>query len=138
MRINSKPRGFTLLEIMLVVGIIVIILGVAVTRLGKTTDVAKDMAVRADVQAISTQLKLYETMNGFYPTTEQGLKALVVQPDSDPKPTRWYQLFKDLPKDPWRNDYIYLCPGKKNPDTFDLYSAGPDRKADTTDDNWGG
>ena len=129
--------GFTLLEIMLVVGIIVIILGVAVARLGNTTGVAKDMRVRADIQAISTQLKLYESVNGFVPTTEQGLQALVTPPESDPKPTRWYQLFKELPQDPWGNSYIYVAPGRKNPTSFDLYSAGQDRKADTADDNWG-
>ena len=134
---RKNEKAFTLLEIMLVVGIIVIILGVAVARLGNTTGIAKDMRVRADVQAINTQLKLYESMNGFFPTTEQGIQALVVQPTTDPKPTRWYQLFKEMPKDPWGNDYIYLAPGKKNPDSFDLYSAGPDRKPDTADDNWG-
>jgi general secretion pathway protein G len=138
MRLRKNAKGFTLLEIMLVVGIIVIILGVAVARLGNTTGIAKDMRVRADIQAVNTQLKLYESMNGFFPTTEQGLQALVVQPDSDPKPTRWYQLFKEMPKDPWGNDYLYICPGKKYPDSFDLYSAGPDRKAETADDNWGG
>ncbi len=122
---------------MLVVGIIVIILGVAVARLGNTTGVAKDMRVRADVQAISTQLKLYESVNGFLPTSEQGLQALVTPPQTDPKPTRWYQLFKDLPKDPWGSDYVYLAPGRKYPDSFDLYSPGPDRKVDTADDNWG-
>ena len=122
---------------MLVVGIIVIILGVAISRLGNTTGVAKDMRVRADIQAISTQLKLYESMNGFYPTTEQGLNALVTPPQTDPKPARWYQLFKDMPKDPWQSDYIYICPGIRHPDSYDLYSAGPDRKPDTTDDNWG-
>lgn len=119
------------------VGIIVIILGVAVSRLGNTTGVAKDMRVRADIQAISTQLKLYESVNGFFPTSEQGLQALVSPVQTDPKPTRWYQLFKELPKDPWGSDYIYICPGRKNPDSYDLYSAGPDRKADTADDNWG-
>jgi general secretion pathway protein G len=134
---RRKENGFTLLEIMLVVGIIVIILGVAVARLGNTTGIAKDMRVRADIQAVNTQLKLYESMNGFFPTTEQGLQALVVQPDTDPKPNRWYQLFKEMPKDPWNNEYIYFCPGKKYPDSFDLYSAGPDRKPDTADDNWG-
>jgi general secretion pathway protein G len=134
---RENENGFTLLEIMLVVGIIVIILGVAVTRLGNTTVIAKDMAVRADIQAINTQLKLYESMNGFVPTTEQGLKALVVQPDTDPKPSRWYQLFKEMPKDPWQNEYIYVSPGRKNPDSYDLYSAGPDRKPDTADDKWG-
>ena len=121
---------------MLVVGIIVIILGVAISRLGNTTGVAKDMRVRADIQAISTQLKLYESMNGFYPTTEQGLMALVTPPETDPKPARWYQLFKDVPKDPWQSDYIYICPGIRHPDSYDLYSAGPDRKPDTPDDNW--
>ncbi|MDQ6862166.1 MAG: type II secretion system major pseudopilin GspG [Verrucomicrobiota bacterium] len=129
--------GFTLLEIMLVVGIIVIILGVAVGKLGNTTGVAKDMRVRADIQSISTQLKLYESVNGFLPTTEQGLQALVTPPESDPKPTRWYQLFKELPQDPWGSNYVYVSPGRKNPTSFDLYSPGPDRKPDTADDNWG-
>ncbi len=121
---------------MLVVGIIVIILGVAVARLGNTTGVAKDMRVSADLQAISTQLKLYESVNGFFPTSEQGLQALVTPPSGDPKPTRWYQLFKELPMDPWGNTYIYVSPGRKSPDSFDLYSAGPDRKVDTPDDKW--
>jgi general secretion pathway protein G len=76
-------------------------------------------------------------MNGFYPTTEQGLQALVTRPDTDPQPTRWYQLFKDVPKDPWQNTYIYRCPGIKHPDSYDLFSAGPDRKPDTSDDDWG-
>ena len=139
MKINQRNRtgAFTLLEIMLVVGIIIIILGVAVSRLGNTTGVAKDMRVRADIQAISTQLRFYEGSNGFYPTTEQGLQALVTPPETEPKPTRWYQLFKELPQDPWNNNYIYLCPGRKNPTGYDLYSAGPDRKADTPDDYWG-
>ena len=134
---QRNQSGFTLLEIMLVVGIIVIILGVAVARLGNTTGVAKDMAVRADIQAISTQLKLYEAVNGFVPTSEQGLQALVTQPQSEPRPTRWYQLFKELPQDPWKNNYIYKSPGTRNPSGYDLYSAGPDRQPDTADDNWG-
>ena len=106
MRTKRKQQGFTLLEIMLVVSIIVIILGVAISKLGNTTAIAKSMRVQADIQAIKTQLQLYESMNGFFPTTEQGLQALVTQPSSDPHPTRWYQLFKELPKDPWGSDYI--------------------------------
>src|SRR5205807_10220628 len=51
---------------------------------------------------------------------------------------RWYQLFKEMPQDPWGNGYIYRCPGLKNPGGYDLYSAGPDRQADTADDDWGG
>jgi general secretion pathway protein G len=135
--VRRDQGGFTLLEIMLVVGIIVIILGVAVTKLGPATGIAKDMRVKADTQAIATQLRLYEGVNGFFPTTEQGLQALVTPAESDPKPTRWYQHFQELPKDPWGNNYIYLCPGRKNPNSFDVYSAGPDRKPDTADDNWG-
>ena len=122
---------------MLVVSIIVIILGVAISKLGNTTAIAKSMRVQADVQAIKTQLQLYESMNGFYPTTEQGLQALVTQPQNDPRPARWYQLFKEMPTDPWGNGYIYRNPGVKNPGGYDLYSAGPDRQADTGDDDWG-
>jgi general secretion pathway protein G len=137
MKMRSKQQGFTLLEIMIVVGIIVILLGLAISKIGNPTGFAKQTAVRADVQAIGTQLQLYESMNGFYPTTEQGLQALVTQPSTDPKPARWYQLFKQVPKDPWGSDYSYRCPGQRNPGGYDLYSAGPDRRADTDDDDWG-
>jgi general secretion pathway protein G len=137
MRIKKRQSAFTLLEIMLVISIIVILLGVAINKLGNTTGMAKGVAVQADLQAISTQLKLYESMNGYLPTTEQGLQALVSQPSTEPRPQRWYQLFKEMPRDPWGNNYIYLSPGRKNPTGYDLYSAGPDRKADTADDDWG-
>ena len=137
MRIKKRPNAFTLLEIMLVISIIVVLLGLAISQIGDPMGWAKSTAVRADVQAIGTQLKLYESMNGFTPTTEQGLQALVTQPATEPRPTRWHQLFKSIPKDPWGNNYIYLCPGRKNPTGYDLYSAGKDRKPDTADDNWG-
>jgi len=137
MRINNRRSAFTLLEIMLVISIIVILLGVAINKLGNTTGMAKGVAVKADIQAIGTQLKLYESMNGYAPSTEQGLQALVTQPSTDPRPQRWYQLFKEIPKDPWGNNYIYLSPGRRNPTSYDLYSAGPDRRADTADDDWG-
>ena len=137
MILHRKQQGFTLLEIMIVVGIIVILLGLAISKIGNPTGFAKQTAVRADVQAIGTQLQLYESMNGFYPTTEQGLQALVTQASTDPRPTRWYQLFKQVPRDPWGNDYAYRCPGQKNPAGYDLYSSGPDRRPDTEDDDWG-
>ena len=137
MRLRKRQHAFTLLEIMLVISIIVVLLGLAISKMGNPTGFAKGVAVRADVQAIGTQLKLYESMNGFLPTTEQGLQALVTQPSTEPRPQRWYQLFKEVPKDPFGNNYIYLCPGRKNPTSYDLYSAGQDRKADTADDDWG-
>jgi general secretion pathway protein G len=137
MKLRTKRNAFTLLEIMIVVSIIVVLLGLAISKIGNPTGFAKSTAVRADIQSIGTQLKLYESMNGFYPTTEQGLQALVTPPDTEPKPSRWYQLFKEYPKDPWRNNYVYRCPGTKHPDSYDLFSAGPDRIADTADDDWG-
>ena len=137
MRKQNNRSGFTLLEIMIVVSIIVILLGLAIGKMGNPTGFAKATAVRADIQSIGTQLMQYEAMNGFYPTTEQGLQALVSQAESEPRPQRWYQFFKELPKDPWGNPYIYRCPGIKHPDRYDLYSAGPDRQPDTADDDWG-
>ena len=134
---KRKQQGFTLLEIMLVVTIIALLLGTAIYKLAGNVEYARHTRVQADIQGIGTQLKLYESMNGFYPTTEQGLQALVTQPSTDPRPTRWYQLFKQVPKDPWGSEYIYGCPGQKHPDSYDLYSAGPDRRQDTEDDDWG-
>jgi len=131
---RTRQSGFTLLEIMIVVSIIVVLLGLAISRMGNPIGFAKATGVRADVQSIGTQLMQYEAMNGFYPTTEQGLQALVTQPDSEPRPNRWFPFFKELPKDPWGSLYIYRCPGIKHPDKYDLYSAGPDRQADTPDD----
>jgi general secretion pathway protein G len=135
---RNNAAGFTLLEIMLVVTIIALLLGAAIYKLGGNVEYSRHVRISSDIQGINTQLKLYESMNGFFPTTEQGLQALVVQPSTDPQPTRWYQLYKELPKDPWNSNYIYLNPGRKNPNGFDLYSAGQDRKPDTADDDWGG
>src|SRR5437764_7295016 len=138
MRKRRNQSGFTRLEIMIVVSIIVILLGLAISRMKNPTVFAKSVAVQADIQSVGTTLMQYEAMNGFYPTTEQGLQALVTQPESEPKPNRWYPFFKELPKDPWGSVYIYRCPGIKHPDKYDLYSAGPDRQPDTADDDWGG
>jgi general secretion pathway protein G len=136
---RKNQSGFTLLEIMLVVTIIALLMAAAIYKMGPgNIAYARHVKIAGDIQNISTQLKLYESMNGFYPTTEQGLEALVVQPSTDPQPQRWYQLFTDLPKDPWQRNYIYANPGRKNPSGFDLYSAGQDGKPDTADDDWGG
>jgi general secretion pathway protein G len=138
MMIKQKQGGFTLLEIMIVVTIISLLMGLAIYKTVGSIEYARRTRVASDIQAINTQLRLYESMNGFYPTTEQGLQALVSQPESDPKPARWYQLYSSLPKDPWQSDYIYRNPGTKNPNGYDLFSAGPDRKPDTADDDYGG
>jgi len=113
---RTKQSAFTLLEIMIVVSIIVILLGLAISKMGNPTGFAKATAVRADIQAIGTQLMQYEAMNGFYPSTEQGLQALVTKAESEPRPTRWYPFFKELPRDPWVTAYVYGCPGINHPD----------------------
>ena len=93
--------------------------------------------INADLRTIKAQLKLYEDSNGFYPTTNQGLRALVTRPETGPVPERWSQLFKMVPTDPWKHPYIYRCPGSKHPDSYDLFSAGTDGRPDTADDDWG-
>ncbi len=137
-RRRSSRSAFTLLEIMLVVMIIALLAGAAIYTMGGNVGVAQDVRVHSDIESISTQLKLYESFNGFLPTSQQGLQALVTRPDSEPQPRQWRQLFEKLPLDPWQNAYIYVQPGKHNPNSFDLYSAGADRKPDTDDDigNW--
>jgi len=112
-------------------------ISVPIYRFGDVQEHSQHVRVTDDIQRLNTQLALYKNMNGFYPTTEQGLQALVARPDTDPRPMRWHQLYKKLPKDPWDNDYIYREPGFKNPNGYDLFTAGPDRKPGTADDDWG-
>ena len=78
-------------------------------------------------------LRTYEMGNYRKPTTEQGLKALVQQPTSDPKPRRWKQLMDSVPLDPWGAEYVYRNPGKFNPSGYDLFSLGPDGKESDDD-----
>ena len=139
--INHQPStnsGFTLLEIMMVVMIIALLLGAAIYKMGPNLGYAQEVRAKTDIQGIITNLKMYQAQNGFLPTTEQGLQALVTRPDSDPRPTQWHQLMDAVPEDPWHLPYFYENPGKHNPNSFDLYSAGPDRKPGTADDigNW--
>jgi general secretion pathway protein G len=118
--------------------IIIVLMGSAIYFLANNLDVAKEQRVRGDIIAISTQLKLYETLNLFLPTNEQGLKALVERPTTQPVPPRWKLLMEKVPLDPWGTEYKFRYPGKKNPRSFDLYSIGADRTEGTDDDigNW--
>jgi general secretion pathway protein G len=134
---KKRQSGFTLLEIMLVVAIIGVLLSVAIYKMAPALDVAKGTKTKADIQMIRTMLLSYSGSNGFYPTTEQGLKALVVRPDTEPAPQSWRRLMEDVPKDAWGMEYVYRNPGTRNPSGYDLFSVGPDRKPDTADDDWG-
>ena len=124
--------GYTLFEIMLVLGIISVLVGSAIYMLAGNIDVAKEQRVESDVEAISMQLRTYEMLNYRMPSTEQGLGALVSLPATEPRPRRWKQLMKEMPLDPWGNEYVYRNPGKGG-GGFDLYSLGPDGKESDDD-----
>jgi general secretion pathway protein G len=133
---NRNRRGFTLLEIMLVVGIIAILVGgVAISLQGHTTT-AKIAQAEKDMATVGSALATYMLNNMNYPTTSQGLKALVEKPGTEPVPRRWQPLLKKFPNDPWGKPFVYVSPGTKNPDSYDIFSAGPDRKEGTDDDVW--
>src|SRR4051812_5719537 len=97
---KRQQRGFTLLEIMLVVTIIALLMAAAIYKMSPAVGVAKTTRVQADISGIRTMLMSYNGMNGFYPTTDQGLKALVNRPDSEPVPNRWTRLMEGVPTDP--------------------------------------
>jgi general secretion pathway protein G len=127
-----SQSGYTLFEIMLVLGIIAVLVGSAIYMLVGNIDVAKEQRVDSDIEAISMQLRTYEMLNYRMPTSEQGLKALVNQPTTEPRPRRWKQLMKTVPIDPWGNEYVYRNPGKGGA-AFDIYSLGPDGKESDDD-----
>ena len=119
--------GFTLIEVLVVVAILGILAAIIVPRIMDRPDEAKRVAAKADIGAIVQALKLYRLDNGFYPTSDQGLAALVQRPSSNPVPGNWKQggYLERLPKDPWGSDYQYLQPGVRG--EIDVYSLGADR-----------
>jgi len=123
-----KPKpGFTLLEVLVVVAILGILAALVVPRIMDRPDEAKRFAAKADVGALVQALKLYRLDNGFYPSTDQGLQALVTRPTTQPTPNNWKQggYLERLPKDPWGGDYQYLSPGVHG--EIDVFSFGADR-----------
>ncbi len=135
-----KRRGFTLIELMIVVVIIVALASMVVPRLSGRTEQAKKAVAKVDITSnIAMALKLYELDNGNFPTTEQGLNALVSAPSSAPVPGNWNGPYlESIPSDPWGNPYRYKSPGNNNKATYDLYSTGKDGSEETDDDikNW--
>jgi len=130
--------GFTLIEIMLVVIIIAALAAMVVPRLSGRSEQAKVAVAKTDIDSLlPTALKLYELDNGFFPTTSQGLEALLIQPTTNPIPQNWNGPYiEKKPVDPWGRAYLYTSPGKHRVD-YDLYSKGKDEKKDSDDiKNW--
>jgi len=124
----ARNTGFTLIEIMVVIIILGILAMYVAPKLMGRPEEAKQVRTKMDIAALETALKLYKLDNGLYPSTEQGLLALVQKPESGVVPKKWRQggyLEKGkVPKDPWSNEYVYLSPGLKG--DFDIISYGAD------------
>jgi len=136
-----KKDGFTFIEMMAVVVIISILVALIAPRLIGRTEEAKRQAAKADIEAnIALALDLYALDCGSYPTTEQGLGALVTKPNIAPIPESWKgpYLKKGIPKDPWGRTYLYHYPGERNKEDYDLHSYGADGVEGGGDDvvNW--
>jgi general secretion pathway protein G len=132
-----NQRGFTLVEILIVVIILGVLASLVVPRLAGRTEEARRTAAQSDIEGgIAVALDLYEADVGRYPLD---LEALVDKP-ADVKDQVWKgpYLRKGIPKDPWKNGYVYTFPGTQNPSMYDLFSMGPDGEEGTEDDigNW--
>lgn len=140
-RNRRNAQGFTLIEILLVVLIIGVIAAMVVPNLAGRGEQARKSIARADIDTnLDSSLGMYEIDNGRYPSTEQGLAALLQKPTLEPVPINWngpYLKKKALPKDPWGKEYVYRYPGNQNTDGYDLSSTGPDG-VQSSDDivNW--
>lgn len=130
-----RQRGFTLIEIMVVVVILGILAALVVPQVMGRPDQAKVTVAKTDITAIGSSLDMYKLDNGNYPSTQQGLDALVKKPSGNPQAKNWNKdaYLKKLPVDPWGNPYQYLSPGTKG--RIDLYSFGSDGKEGGTDND---
>ena len=128
LKIKNGNRGFTLIELM----VVVVILGILALYIGPKImgepEKAKRVKVKMDIASLETALKMYKLDNGMYPSTEQGLQALVEAPESGVIPKKWrkggYIEKNKVPKDPWGNEFVYISPGVNG--DFDIISYGLD------------
>ena len=137
MNTNFKQGGFTLIEIMVVVVILGILAAAVVPKIMSRPEQARIEKAKHDVTALESALNIYKLDNYKYPSTDQGLEALVSKPSGSPLPRNYKKggYIKKLNKDPWGQEYLYLNPGTHG--EFDLYSLGPDNQPSDDDiGNW--
>ncbi|GAA4344969.1 type II secretion system major pseudopilin GspG [Kangiella taiwanensis] len=127
-KMKKQVKGFTLTEILIALAIVAIMGTFVTLSLMGNVDKANLQKLKGDLNTLKTALNSYKIDNGFYPSTEQGLDALIRRPTSDPIPQNYqssgYLGSSAVPKDPWKRDYIYIYPGQYG--DFDLYSLGND------------
>jgi len=125
---TKSNHGFTLIELMVVIVILGILVSFIAPRLMGRPDEAKQVKARIQMESLETAIKLYKLDSGMYPTTEQGLQALVEQPQTGTLPKKWrkggYLEKGKVPKDPWGNEFVYLSPGAQG--DYDIISYGAD------------
>lgn len=132
---RNDQRGFTLIEIMVVVVILGILAGIVVPRLLDRPEEARRTKAAVQIRSLEEALGMFKLDNGFYPSTEQGLSALVEKPNSGRVPGRYRAggYIKKVPLDPWGQPYLYLAPGAHG--DFDLFSYGPDGESGGEEEN---
>ncbi len=118
----KHQKGFSLIEIMVVVVILGILASIVVPKIMGRPDEARVVKAKQDILAIQNALDLYKLDNGTYPTTDQGLAALVTKPSTAPEPRDWKAYLKRLPTDPWGREYLYLNPGQHG--EIDIFTLG--------------
>src|SRR6478609_5709853 len=129
---NRRRSAFTLVEMLLVLVILATLAAIVYPKLAGRSEQARTTAVATQISSFSTALDAFEVDNGYYPKGKGGLLDLVQQP-RDAQSWKGPYL-KEIPKDPWGNEYVYECPGRLNPSSYDLISGGPDGKVGSEDD----
>lgn len=135
-RFSGSRNAFTLIELLLVLVILTVLAALVVPQFTGRAKQAKEVAAKTDISNLENQLHIFELDNGQYPTSEQGLQALVQQPSGLKD---WHGPYLNkIPVDPWGNPYVYKAPGQHNTNSFDLSSSGADGRDGTDDDvtNW--
>jgi len=134
----KRNHGFSLIEVMVVIAILGLLASLILPNVLGSADQANRQKARADIVALENALAQYRLDNGTFPTTEQGLDALINEPTIEPRPRNYRRggYIQRLPLDPWGNEYLLLSPGEFG--DFDVFSAGPDGQTGTDDDigNW--